>query len=220
MNTPFLVLDTSAPTATIALGPAGRRGLERALPQKQTSEQLLAMVDDLVRAAGTTVARLAGLVAVRGPGSFTGLRIGLATAYGLHQATGVRAATVTTLEALGRVHPTAGASAAVVDALRGEWFVQTFRDGLAGDPVPTPRILSTEALGALEVEGWIGYGDPAKPPDGATARWSTPGNLAGELLTALEPSSLDWDPSTLLEPLYLRGPAVTLPAKKSTEKIG
>ena len=61
------------------------------------------------------------------PGSFTGLRVGLATVLGLHQALGLPATALPTLEVLGCLGPGDGSTVvAVVDALRGEWFAQRF----------------------------------------------------------------------------------------------
>jgi len=216
---PLLIADTSAATATLALGRPGEPVFERALPQRQTSEKLLAAIDELLRAADLDISDLDGVAAVRGPGSFTGLRIGLATAYGIHQATGIRAGTITTLEAFGAVHESKSPAAAIVDALRGEWFVQTFTDGTPCGPVETPRILTTAALQELAVDSWIGFSAPDMPTERAI-ELHTPEHLARELLTALRPergstarntATVLWDASTLLEPCYLRAPAITLP---------
>jgi len=77
-------------------------------------------VDALLRQAGAHTRELEGIAVGIGPGSFTGVRIGLATARGLALALGVPVAGVSTLDALA-----AGAPGAVpvIDARRGEVFV-------------------------------------------------------------------------------------------------
>ena len=81
---------------------------------------LLADVDEMLRAAGLDAADLTGIVVGTGPGSFTGMRIGLSVARGLGLALDLPVAGVSTLDALA-----AGAENAypVVDARRGEVFV-------------------------------------------------------------------------------------------------
>jgi tRNA threonylcarbamoyladenosine biosynthesis protein TsaB len=98
--------------------------------------RLLGAVDEALAAAGVGWDEVTRLAVGVGPGSFTGLRIGIATARGLAQARGLEMVGVSTLAALAR-----GASAevvlAVLDARRGEVF--------AGGPF-APAALAPEAL--------------------------------------------------------------------------
>ena len=64
---------------------------ERSMEIDRSSGRLLEMIAEVLAEAGAKPADLGGVVALAGPGSFTGLRIGLATALGLHQALGVPA---------------------------------------------------------------------------------------------------------------------------------
>jgi tRNA threonylcarbamoyladenosine biosynthesis protein TsaB len=83
-----------------------------------------------------------GRIAVgRGPGSFVGIRIGLATARGLSASTGLPATGVCTLDALGRA---IGQGLAVLDARRGEVFVALY--GPAGERLWEPLVITPEAL--------------------------------------------------------------------------
>jgi tRNA threonylcarbamoyladenosine biosynthesis protein TsaB len=109
------------------------------------STALLAEVEQAAAAAGGW--GQVGRIAVgRGPGSFVGIRIGLATARGLAASTGVRVAGVCTLDALGRAmtEKGEGPSLAVLDARRGEVFVALYSP--QGERLWEPAVLSPKAL--------------------------------------------------------------------------
>ena len=112
----ILAFDTATRVATSALVRDGEVLGERV----STAVTLLEEVDDLLRAAGAAPGDLDALAVGTGPGSFTGVRIGLATARGLALSLGIPAAGVSTLDALA-----AGAPGAlpVIDARRSEVFV-------------------------------------------------------------------------------------------------
>ena len=111
-----LAFDTATSVATSALVRDGNPLGERA----SVARTLLADVDQLLREAGLTPREVEAVAVGTGPGSFTSTRIGLAIARGLGVALGVRAAGVSTLDALA-----AGGDGAlpVIDARRGEVFV-------------------------------------------------------------------------------------------------
>ena len=188
-----LAFDTATAVATSALAD-GDEILGERVSRAQT---LLEDVDALLRQAGAHPSDLGRLAVGLGPGSFTGVRIGLAVARGLALSLDMPGAGVSTLAALA-----AGAPGAVpvVDAKRREVF--TLLDG-------EPRVLAPQEL-PLE-EGAVCVGDGAKryrsvveergavvPPDDderhlPRARFHAA--LAGE------PGPVDE-----LEPLYLRVP--------------
>ena len=111
-----LAFDTATHVATSALVRDGEVLGERV----SRAARVLADADALLRDAGLEVADLDALVVGTGPGSFTGLRIGLAAARGLGLALDLPVAGVSTLDALA-----AGASGAlpVIDAQRREVFL-------------------------------------------------------------------------------------------------
>jgi tRNA threonylcarbamoyladenosine biosynthesis protein TsaB len=93
------------------------------------------------------------LAVVSGPGSFTGVRIGMASVQGLALTRGWSVIAVPTLDAIAELWRTChtGAPARVViaclDGLRGEIFVRTFHfDGAAMDPQGDPRVLTPDLL--------------------------------------------------------------------------
>jgi tRNA threonylcarbamoyl adenosine modification protein YeaZ len=112
----ILAFDTATDVATSALVSDGEVLGERS----SRAATLLEDVDALLRQSGTRTRDIEALVVGIGPGSFTGVRIGLSTARGLALALGLPAAGVSTLDALA-----AGAPGAfpVIDARRREVFV-------------------------------------------------------------------------------------------------
>lgn len=129
------------------------------------STALLAEVERAVEACGGWNA-VGGLAAGRGPGSFVGIRIGLATARGLAASAGVPAVGVCSLDALGRaisqrtaasgapLPPMAEerrtASLAVLDARRGEVFAALY--GAGGERLWEPLVLAPEELAGRVAE--------------------------------------------------------------------
>jgi tRNA threonylcarbamoyladenosine biosynthesis protein TsaB len=194
----ILAFDTATAVATSALVDTGSDGHLEVLGERRSRPQtLLEDVDALFRQAGAHPSDLDRLAVGVGPGSFTGVRIGLAVARGLALSLDVPGSGVSTLAALA-----AGAPGAlpVVDAKRREVFALV--DG-------EPRVLAPTEL-PLDA-GSVCVGDGAKryrtqleergavvPPDDderhlPRARFHA--RLAGELRSVDE-----------LEPLYLRVP--------------
>ena len=92
------------------------------------SERLLVAVDRLLADAGWRAAELDGIAVAVGPGSFTGLRIGVSTAKGLGLALGLPIAPVPTLDALASGLPFAAIPVVpVLDARKGEVYASCYR---------------------------------------------------------------------------------------------
>lgn len=108
-------------------------------------ERLAPMVRDVVAQAGLTFEALHRIGVTVGPGSFTGLRVGLAFAKGLALALARPCIGVGTLEALAASAKVDGPAAAVIDAGRGNLYIQLF-DGPQG--LTSPAILSVDAAAA------------------------------------------------------------------------
>ncbi len=204
---PLLVVDSGSPVVSVAVGSiAGGVRAERAVEIEHSSEALLRLIDAVLTDGAIDDRRPAGLVGLTGPGSFTGLRVGLATLLGLHQATGIPATGVSTFSVLATIGvESAGTVAAVVDALRDEWFVQTFE---AGRPTSEPQIVSVEALAALEAARIVGHDVTRKLSKRLPGpRLTDAGTLAARAFEVLSTAPADWRPERLIEPLYLRPPA-------------
>ncbi len=233
----LLALDSASPTVSVAVGVGGETVARRSIGLRRSSEALLRLVAECLEEAGARIGDVEGILALRGPGSFTGLRVGLASALGLHQALGRPATAVPTLEVLAVFAGDSGApgpAVAVVDALRGEWFAQGFDlpAGRAPGARGGSRILAPAAIAGLGPASLVGFGaerlalELALEP--SPARPGTAGNAV--TVTALEPEALApaalrlaalrpiaWDPATLSSPYYLRAPAVTVAAKRPRE---
>ncbi len=124
----ILALDTAGPEPSVAVL-AGERLFEEPLPgDRRASEVLLPAVARVLAAAGLRLDDCARIVVCAGPGSFTGLRVGLATAWALGRAIGRPVEAVSTLEAMAEAaRPWGGERvAAFLDAGRGELVGEVF----------------------------------------------------------------------------------------------
>jgi tRNA threonylcarbamoyladenosine biosynthesis protein TsaB len=113
------------------------------------SEALLALIDETLRAAGIVVRDLDGVVCAAGPGSFTGLRIGMATAKGLCWATGKPLALVSSLATLAARAPEGSRVCAVLDAYKCEVYAGRFAiEGGVPQPIGDEVAIAPAALAA------------------------------------------------------------------------
>lgn len=135
--------------------------------------RLLRLCDELLTRADIDYSALERLAVGLGPGRFTGLRVGVATARGLAQSLSVDAVGVSTLRALAEPAIASGGGRdrvlAVIDALRGEVFAAGFAAGERGAAceLEIPSALSREQLGdalatfSSERGRWLAVGDGA-----------------------------------------------------------
>lgn len=125
----LLAIETATLTGGAALLDGERLVAESTLSVALThSERLMATVDRLLDDAGWAPGTLEGLAVSVGPGSFTGLRVGLATAKGLAMALGLPIAPVPTLDALAGTLPFAAWPVApLLDARKGEVYLSLYR---------------------------------------------------------------------------------------------
>jgi tRNA threonylcarbamoyladenosine biosynthesis protein TsaB len=148
-----LALDTCLAACSVALIGDGRILGSLSEPTARGHQERLApMTRDLMAEAGLGFADLDRIGVTVGPGSFTGLRVGLAFAKGLAFALGRPCVGVGTLEALAAGCEGAGRKAAVIDAGRGRVYIQLF-DGAASLSGPDILSLETSAARLIEVYG-------------------------------------------------------------------
>lgn len=125
----ILGIESATPVASVAL--ADERGLvgENTLNIGLThSEQLLPMLDQLLQQTRCSLEDVAAIGISSGPGSFTGLRIGMATAKGLAQSRGIPVLGIPTLEAMAwQQSGTAGLVSAMQNARRNQIYGALYR---------------------------------------------------------------------------------------------
>ncbi|WP_298746991.1 tRNA (adenosine(37)-N6)-threonylcarbamoyltransferase complex dimerization subunit type 1 TsaB [uncultured Brevundimonas sp.] len=191
-------------------GVARPLGLRSAAMAKGHQERLAGMVRDAAAEAGG-FAGIDRIGVTVGPGSFTGLRVGLAFAQGLGAALGRPVAGVSTLDALAASVDGEGATAALIDARRGQVYARFWRDGAAQGPAEALSIEAAKArarrLGP-EVR-LIGSGAALVADEGMAAF-----DLAGPSPEALARLAAAADPAASPpRPLYLRAPDATPPSR-------
>ena len=211
-----LAVDAGSPVVSVALAREGSVIAETHRPSGRASGGLLQMIDTLLSEVGAEVSQLGGIVALRGPGSFTGLRVGLATCLGLHQALGIPATTVTTFETLASLSPERELTVlAVVESIRQSWLGQSFRAGEIPEPISEPRLLTDDELAAEDADLLIGFGltdHPRRPTRGRKRSLQDAPPLASRALLLHGRKLRDrWDPSGLVRPLYLQAVSATPP---------
>ena len=125
----LLFVDTCGAMAGVALGDGGRIVAETNLAlDRRLSTRLLAVIDGLLAGAGMTVADLGGIGVTCGPGSFTGVRIGMATVKGMAQAANLPVVGVSSLALLAANVPFARHQVcALMDARKKEVYAGLFR---------------------------------------------------------------------------------------------
>jgi tRNA threonylcarbamoyl adenosine modification protein YeaZ len=208
-----LALDTATPASTATLvevTDGGLRGVaeHRTVDPRAHGERLAPAIAAVLAEAGVRAGELGAIVAGLGPGPFTGLRVGLATAASMGQALAIPTYGVCSLDGIGRP---AGPGRVLVatDARRREVYFATYLDGVrqSGPDVARPADVVFEAdRGAGE--GVLKYGEifavPVEehllyPPGAALVA------LAAERIRAAAPGEA-------LTPLYLRRPDAVEPA--------
>lgn len=137
MNLLTLGVETSGTAGAVALRRGGQTVEAVALqqPGRRHAQTLISEVDALLRRAGHTAQQLDAIAVSIGPGSFTGLRVGVVFAKTLAYATGCRLTAVDSFRAIAAACPTDVSEVFVVsDAQRGDLFVGRFvlGDSLAG----------------------------------------------------------------------------------------
>lgn len=205
MSGAILTIDTATPAVTAGVVAADRRTVlaERVtLDARAHAERLTPNVLGALADASLSMADLAAVVVGCGPGPFTGLRVGMASAAAYGHALGIPVYGVCSLDAIGV--RTGATTLVVTDARRREVYWARYRDGsrVAGPAVCAPAVV--DPADAVAVAGSPAHTDLFDLPDLGIA-YPTP--------TGLVAAVGDWDgePEPLV-PLYLRRPDAKPPA--------
>ncbi len=147
---PLLAIDTSTGACSAALLNEKDRQIQafrHAIMPRGHAEALALMVRDVMREAGCTMAALRRIAVTTGPGTFTGVRIGLAFARALGAALGLPVTGISTLQAIAANANASSPVAAIMDARRGEVYMQLFTP--QNQPASTAQVLGIAEAAAL-----------------------------------------------------------------------
>lgn len=135
----ILALDTTSEYGSVALRRDGRTTAELRMHSPEGFSPLIfPALERLLKTARVRLEEIDCFAAASGPGSFTGVRVGLSTVKGLAEATGRKAAGISNLRALS-AYGTKPRRAVVLDARRGEVYAAVYNDAL--EPVAGEAVL-------------------------------------------------------------------------------
>ena len=170
LETPLILsLDTSTPCSSLALT-VGTRNFGQvvaslSLTGKVThSRRLLSAIDWIMQESAVGWSEIHGVAVSLGPGSFTGLRIGMATAKGLAAAAGKVLLGVSTLDSLAAKCVTSRLICSLLDARKKEVYAAFFRCTARGftERISEPVVCTPESLAAAIDEPVLLVGDGAR----------------------------------------------------------
>lgn len=221
----MLAFDTSTATAVIAVARGARLLAAREEPAPRAyDEGLLPRIERVLAEAGLATRDLDVVACGRGPGSFTGLRIALATAKGYAFGLGRPLVVVSSTAPLA-LEREAKTTVVVLDAKRGEFFAQAFASVRPGRTAGMPREMCRTIGPARALAEWLaarrlprpialaGEGVPAAlaaglvPPDGCEVHAARhPSAAALVRLARAAAAARRWTDPDRAEPEYLRPP--------------
>lgn len=214
----LLAIETATESCSVALL-YGDTVIDRSeVAPRRHAERVLPMAESLLAEAGLGRRQLDAIAVGRGPGAFTGVRLGVSMAQGLGLALDVPVATVSSLAALAmEAEAGPGPVLALIDARMGEIYAGAFSPGVGGllEPLGSERVCPPEALaeppalGGWRVvgSGWGTYGDVlaarlGQPASAVAERYPQARHVA-RLARPLLDSGADLAPEHAL-PVYLR----------------
>jgi len=200
----ILAIDTSAAQCAVALLGAGNEVVERRAMERGHAEHLFPFIDTTLARAGIRYGDIGRVAVCTGPGSFTGVRVGVAAARGIALGLGIPVVGISRFEALAAE---AGAPVTVCLAGRGgSVFFQNF--GADGAALADPEMTTDTGLGAcIGPDSTRLAGDAAHLVAGDAAL--LPDGLPDPRVIARLAESRD--DAALPAPLYLRGADAELP---------
>ncbi|MGH7987191.1 MAG: tRNA (adenosine(37)-N6)-threonylcarbamoyltransferase complex dimerization subunit type 1 TsaB [Candidatus Binataceae bacterium] len=221
---PVLGLDTGAPPLSVGIVADGRIVAAMARTGGSHAAELPGMIGELLASANLTIRELTAIAVALGPGSFTGLRIGLSYAKGLVLGTRCGLVGVPTLDAMALCAGTDGNRlvAPVLDARRGEVYGALYRPvGDALKKITGDLVIPLVAFTQL-ITGEVVFVGGAKAEQGRAimVRRGIDAQVAGEAesakgsfvaaLGAARAANHDFDDAVTLEPRYVRASGASL----------
>jgi tRNA threonylcarbamoyladenosine biosynthesis protein TsaB len=155
----ILLIDTCGESGSVALADTGEKPAVVTMATqagRTASERLLPAIKELAADGGVPLQSLDAVVVVHGPGSFTGVRVGLSAAKGLCEALDLPLIAISRLAvlAVGVERPNSAPVLAVLDAGRGEFYAGVYADGICLREALLTRdeVLAAAAIRASESE--------------------------------------------------------------------
>ena len=163
----LLAFETSTEACSVALWLDGAVHERFELAPRRHAELALPWAEQLLARAGVAKSQLDAIAVGRGPGAFTGVRLGVAIAQGIALALDRPMVPVSTLAAL--AWPAAGDRIlAAIDARMGEVYLGAFqREGEGLRALQPEAVAKPEAVALPEGDGWLGVGTGFDAVDGA-----------------------------------------------------
>lgn len=225
MGEPMLLIETSGRRGLVGLAIDGLLYGEAALdPARRHARDLAATVRELLAQAGIAPKQVRSVAVSIGPGSFTGLRVGIMSAKAFAYAVGGQLIAVPTFVPIAEQTPAeAGVVDVIADALQGQVYAQRFVRTTTGNWEAENElriVAASEWATTIPAHGWLsGPGleqhDGVIPP--AFSRVAEPERLvkmSSFLAVALRTMPLEPTSMLALEPVYLRGSSAEEKAKQ------
>ncbi len=207
----IIAIETATETCSAALVHQGKVLAERSVNERNVhSEKLLLLIDDVIRSSGSTKEQISAVAVSIGPGSFTGLRIGLSAAKGLALALNLPILAVPTLDGLAEAYRRQFHNAipttycAMIDAKRDEAFFAMYtvtRESIRKDSEYAITLKSDIVTIANEKHAAVEQPNISSAAVGLLAERSRQEFLISDF--------------SELEPMYLRDFVATIPKNKA-----
>lgn len=158
----ILALDTCTESCSAALLYQGQLFERVEITQRGHSDLILGMMDELFEQAGTDISAVEALAFGRGPGSFTGVRVGVGVAQGIAFARDIPVIPISSLAAVAQgVVEQAGSDyiAVAMDARMGEIYCASYQieNGLV-QGIDEERVCPPEQFKPVQTQRWVGVG--------------------------------------------------------------
>jgi tRNA threonylcarbamoyladenosine biosynthesis protein TsaB len=210
----IVALETSGRPASVAARNGGRRLFASLAPDRPHASDLLSTLDGLLGSLGARPADIEAVIVGTGPGSYTGLRVGIATALGLSRGSGAVLLAVPSGETVAFAELQPGSEGVVlVDARQGELYYAHYRRTLDEvEILRAPCVLPAADVAAIlpvdvPIFGDAAAADAARLAPDQRARLAPQANPRADSLLALGATRLErsgpHSPDSI-EPLYLR----------------
>ena len=210
----ILAFDTATGPVSVAVWKNGAVAayLETEIPVTQ-SARLVPMIEQALSQSGTEYRQLSAIAATIGPGSFTGIRVGLATARGLCLAAGIKGIGFSTLEVVAYAAHKNSLSPgspllAILNAGKGEYYTQAFDTAPHWKAQSEPHVEPLESAASRVPGPFVTAGNATMPGVVSVPVTFPRADALAEL------AALQHEPVAALKPFYIRPPDATPLVKK------